>query len=345
LEEVAMAEHAARAAVPAAVVADDPGAEVAGISVSVVARRLGVAAATLRTWDRRYGVSPSLRTEGSHRRYTPADVALLERMQGFMLEGMSPGDAARLARFADHSGLQVAPEGAVVALPAPPRPAPVSERAVGRPAAPSAERQQRGLARAAFAMDSDAGSRILRHSIATRGAAWTWDQVIAPVMRAVGEKYAGRSPEEEDNGIDVEHHLSHIVIRELARASDIEDPVNGRPVLLASAPDEQHTLPLYALSAALAERGIASRVLGGRLPDRALASAIRRTGPVAVFLWAQSHALSDLAVAIPPIRPAPAVLVGGPGWDGIDLPDDVAQPGDLVEALTLIGHAVRPSAG
>lgn len=51
------------------------------LSVAAVARRLGVAPATLRTWDRRYGLGPSGHTVGRHRKYGPRDVARLELMQ------------------------------------------------------------------------------------------------------------------------------------------------------------------------------------------------------------------------------------------------------------------------
>ena len=44
-----------------------PPAEV-GLSVAAVARRIGIAPATLRTWDRRYGLGPTLHKAGSHRR-------------------------------------------------------------------------------------------------------------------------------------------------------------------------------------------------------------------------------------------------------------------------------------
>src|SRR5215203_2780333 len=47
------------------------------LTVAAVARRLGVAPATLRTWDRRYGLGPTLHTAGAHRRYSRADAARL----------------------------------------------------------------------------------------------------------------------------------------------------------------------------------------------------------------------------------------------------------------------------
>ncbi|NVI90901.1 MerR family transcriptional regulator, partial [Actinomadura sp. BRA 177] len=64
----------------------------AGLGVGAVAQRLGVAPSTLRTWDRRYGIGPSGRSPGGHRRYTPADLARLEVMQRQILAGAPPGE-------------------------------------------------------------------------------------------------------------------------------------------------------------------------------------------------------------------------------------------------------------
>ncbi|MDR7382509.1 MerR family transcriptional regulator [Promicromonospora iranensis] len=88
-----------------------------GLAVAAVARRLGVAPATLRTWDRRYGLGPSGRTAGSHRRYTPDDVARLLVMRRLTLEGVAPVDAARAAVEAGEAELEAATRTAP-ALPA-----------------------------------------------------------------------------------------------------------------------------------------------------------------------------------------------------------------------------------
>ncbi|WP_324649644.1 MerR family transcriptional regulator [Georgenia sp. H159] len=75
----------------------DPRLDAAPLTVAAVARTLGVAASTLRTWDRRYGLGPSGHQAGSHRRYTPEDVARLQTMRRLTLRGVAPVDAARIA--------------------------------------------------------------------------------------------------------------------------------------------------------------------------------------------------------------------------------------------------------
>lgn len=49
-------------------------------TINEVARELGLSAPTLRSWERRYGIGPSARTLGGHRRYGPEDVARLKRL-------------------------------------------------------------------------------------------------------------------------------------------------------------------------------------------------------------------------------------------------------------------------
>ena len=68
------------------------------LTVAAVARRIGVAPATLRTWARRYGLGPSDHQEGEHRRYCPADLAKLTMMRRLIVAGVSPADAAEQAK-------------------------------------------------------------------------------------------------------------------------------------------------------------------------------------------------------------------------------------------------------
>ena len=70
-------------------------------SVGAVAERLEVPTATLRSWDRRYGVGPSHHSAGGHRRYTEQDVHRVAAMQGYVALGVPVLTAARVARALD----------------------------------------------------------------------------------------------------------------------------------------------------------------------------------------------------------------------------------------------------
>jgi hypothetical protein len=93
------------------------------LTVAAMARRLGVAPSTLRTWDRRYGLGPSAHTAGSHRRYGPDDLRRLAVMRGLTLEGVPPAEAAQIA-LSPAAGAAGAAHPAAVAEVAPPGPLP-----------------------------------------------------------------------------------------------------------------------------------------------------------------------------------------------------------------------------
>ncbi|MGB2850775.1 MAG: MerR family transcriptional regulator, partial [Solirubrobacterales bacterium] len=62
-------------------------ADVPTIRIGELARRAGLPAATLRSWERRYGIVSPGRTEGGYRLYTERDQARLTRMLELMTQG------------------------------------------------------------------------------------------------------------------------------------------------------------------------------------------------------------------------------------------------------------------
>ncbi len=321
-----------------------------GLTVAAVARRLGVAPATLRTWDRRYGLGPSEHRAGAHRRYCAVDLARLEHMRRLVLAGLPPGDAAReaLSLAVDPSSLAPVTDIAINATVAPPSVTPPPATADDDPATsrsgggqvipiPGGTPASRGLARAALALDGYACQQIVRDTIERRGVIWTWDHLLVPVLTGVGQRW-----ETSGRGIDVEHILSDSVHAVLAeRTRGLRDPQNARLVLLAGADEETHFLPLWAVAAALAERRIGCRMLGARVPQETLLQAVRRTGPAAVFVWAQipGSARTQVLADVATLRPAPTVLAGGPGWSG-PTPAGVGQTADLTETVTRLARAL-----
>lgn len=313
------------------------------LTVAAVARRLGVAPTTLRTWDRRYGLGPSARASGAHRRYTAEDVARLEAMRRLVLAGVTPAEAARVAlqetsspptlRSASHV-TRPEPDSAVADLTAATRFAGTGGRVLslgrGTP-------QTRGLARAAMSLDADSVTDTLTAALASDGVVSTWEGMLRPLLIAVGERWAHTG-----EGVDVEHLLSECSARALHRQPLSDRPeASPRPALLACAPGENHVLPLQVLAAALAEQGISSRVLGAATPTDALGDAVRRCGPAAVVVWSQLIGTADLTVfdAVPRLRPPTTLVAAGQGWPE-ELPGNVMYATSLRHGVDLVRAAV-----
>jgi MerR family transcriptional regulator, light-induced transcriptional regulator len=322
-------------------VADD------GRSAGAVARRLGVAVTTLRTWHQRYGLGPSQHISGRHRRYTAEDLARLEIMQRLAAEGVAPAEAARWARLAPADALLH--ESAKMPTRTVPTPT------VPTPTVPQVERQltsrsragggftipvgragsaARGLARAAVRLDSAKMRKILEDAIEADDVVATWDNVLRPVLVGIGKRHlVTRSL------VDVEHLLSRTSSEVLGAVPRPASAITRARILLACTDEEQHSLPLEALAAALAQTGVACRILGARVPPAALIDSVRRTGPAVVVLWAHTAETADVnqlrGLLAGPRRPL-LVLAGGPGWDPESLPSDVVMPVSLSDAMRLV---------
>ena len=285
------------------------------LSVAAVARRLGIAPATLRTWDRRYGLGPSSHEAGTHRRYRPLDVARLMLMRRLISSGVAPCEAAEQARV--HKGKNINP---VIDLDF-----------------ESRDDLVKAIYKAAHNFDKAFIESELRKELAHYGTDLTWSNVVAPVLILIGKSW-----EETGVGIEVEHLLTQIlkgIFRDAV--NEIKNPHNARPVLLAAVGEEVHSLALHALAAALAERRIQTHFLGSRTPLVALSAMINRSAPPAVFLWAQlqENALPEFFRDLPAVRPAPRIVLGGAGWNR-DECSGVAVVEDITQACLEIERAV-----
>lgn len=338
------------------------------LPVAAVARRLGVAPATLRTWDRRYGIGPSGHTTGRHRRYAPADIARLELMQRALLRGATPAEAAE---YALRVSTAPAPPDAVrfelvgvQRLPArgldpgfDPEAESVIASAIGsvperldharqhsglRPVRaggrmlrlPGGSPRARGLGRAALAMDATAAQQLIADAITEQGVVGVWDNIIRPVLSAVAGRW-----EHSGEYVEVEHLVHECALAAMIGATPlVTAPRNQRPVLLCCVPEERHSLPLYVLRAALAGHGIGTQMLGAALPLDALASAVRRTAPLAVALWAHlpRYAWSAVFDHIPQTRQPVRLFACGPGWLATELPGRVERLDELTIAVERI---------
>jgi MerR family transcriptional regulator, light-induced transcriptional regulator len=285
------------------------------LSVAAVARLLGLAPSTLRTWDRRYGLGASGHEAGSHRRYSPTDVAKLMMMRRLIATGVAPNEAAEIA--ISHKGLLKIEK--------------INYEHESR------DELVKALYKAACNFDKVFIESEIYKDLAQYGVDSTWSQVMTPLLILVGNHW-----EETGEGVDVEHLLTEVLIRILRDCvKEVKQPLNSRPVLLAAVGAELHSLPLHALAAALAERRIETHFLGSLTPLDAIAAMVKKSAPPAVFLWAQlqENALPEFFRELPVVRPAPRIVLGGPGWDRKEC-SDVAIVEDITQACLEIERAV-----
>lgn len=293
-------------------VGSDP--EMARLTVAAVARRLGIAPGTLRTWDRRYGLGPSEHLMGQHRRYSQEDLARLLYMHKLVISGVSPVEAATLATtYTVLPGITQIPHVNLV-----------DEDLVNY------------LFKAAEVLDRKTVETEIRSQIASQGTADTWTNLLVPLLRKMGEEW-----ERTGEGIAAEHLVTDALKRILGERIFVENPRNEVPVLLACIGDEMHSLAVTALAASLAEENIQVHLLGPRTPVQALAEVVRRCAPPAIFLWKQlsENATLECLKTLPTVRPAPRIILGGPGWTEVEC-EGAYVAKDLITACREISSAL-----
>lgn len=260
---------------------------------------------------------------GHHRRYTEADLRRLEHMRQLVNQGVAAAEAARIALSGNAREVvtrlriatpEVKPAGLDLA----------------------ADEAIRGLSRAAEALDSLGCQELINAWLTHHGVVPTWNTLLRPVLVHLGSVWQSSA-----QGVETEHLLSDAAATALKAYGISRLRVRSpRPVLMAAAPGELHTLPLIATAAAAAESQIECRVLGANIPYPSLASAITRVGPAAVMIWSQAHETGEPTrlASLPSLRPAYRVLLGGPGWQE-PLPRNVERVVSIEDAVAAMAAA------
>ncbi len=331
--------------------ADYAAAEDVGLPVAAVARRLGIAAGTLRTWDRRYGLGPSAHRAGSHRRYSREDLERLVAMRRLTLEGVSPADAARTAAAAADD---VTPswsdraDDIPAARPAPPRgsvdgsvASAVAERSSDQHHAPQPPWGQT-FDRDAVSLDLEQTTASVSRAFEQHGLVRAWEQLVGPTVHALSRRWATTGP-----GYDAELMLTSAVLTALRERGPAEPPTSAT-VLLAPAEDERDTLALHVLATELAERGLSTQVLAPGRPREALGEALVVTEP-AVVLVLGTAAVRDVAQldVLAQRSPGCALVLAGPGWAGVEVPGALGAETvpSLASAVDLVADLASSAQG
>lgn len=289
--------------------------------VGTVAQLVGLAPATLRAWERRYGVPGPSRGEQGYRLYTEADVRTLRWLKSQIDGGLTIGRAAALLAELRAAGRD-----------------PASER---EPAgAPAAARPPNSLAdlanqcgQAVRRLDEAGVLEAFRVAQALYSFDEVMEQVMRPMLHEIGRDWAaGTLP------VAVEHFASQQCLRQLWAMMTAAGPAwRPGPIVAGCAPGERHELGLLMVVVRLRWRGWDVKYLGAELSLERLEDALHHLQPRLLLFSATrpetARTLARLTAALQSLVPVPPVLFGGQGFV------ELAEGAELMpEATVYVGH-------
>jgi DNA-binding transcriptional MerR regulator len=242
--------------------------------IQTVAQRTGIPAATLRAWERRYGVPRPVRTETAYRTYSERDIELVEELRRLCNTGLSPAEAANQLRQLPSQESSTSSALTIVGgreTPSETQPVgTIHETVVGE------------LVAAVRTMNVPRIEAELLHARSLGTGLQVFERVLKPALETVGDLW-------HDGEISIGHeHLATELITSTARdLLRLSQPAESeRLALLACFADEVHASPLYGVGLRLVSWGYRVVTLGALTPPAALGPAVKRLQPTVVGLSA-----------------------------------------------------------
>ena len=216
--------------------------------ISQVAASTGVPVATLRAWERRYGVISPVRSDSGYRLYDAGCLATINAMRQMLTDGWSPQQAAQELL-------------AAVRVPAEPEPV----RTTGQQAAEAAPERSsfaEEFLAAARAMDVERLSSALDGLFSVVSFEVAVDTQLLPALQAMGKFWSVA-----ELTVAAEHLASHAVMRRLGAAFEgAAHDARGPRVLTGLPPECSHEVGILAFATAARRQGLSVLHLGADLP-------------------------------------------------------------------------------
>lgn len=252
-------------------------------NLKAVVRETGVAAPTLRTWERRYGLPRPQRAPSGRRLYSRRDVETVRWLAQRLSEGMTIGQAIALWRSLEEAGKDPLTEYS--RMPSEGLPA---ERE-------TLERWRNAWVAACMAFDEAAADSVANQAFALYPPETVCIEVLLRGLQEIGDLwYAGKAT------VAQEHFASSLALRRLeSLIQAAPPPVRPSRLLVVAPPLERHSVNLRCLTYLLRRHGWDVVYLGAETPLERLTETLQALQPRWVITAAQYLAtvpgLVDLA--------------------------------------------------
>lgn len=255
-------------------------------NLKAVVQQTGLKPDTLRAWERRYGLPQPDRTQGGHRLYSENDIATLQWLLVRQDEGMSISRAVKLWRSLLQEGKDPLDE---MPLPDPAEavdPTLVDAPIAGYQLAPAAStivELRTAWIDACMNFDERRAESILSQAFAYYSPEVVCFEMLQKAMAEIGNQwYRGNTT------VQQEHFASALAVRRLdALLAATPPPTRGARIVVACAPEDDHTFSPLLLSLLLRRQGYDVVYLGAKVPATRLESTVTRTRPQLVIFSAQ----------------------------------------------------------
>jgi DNA-binding transcriptional MerR regulator/methanogenic corrinoid protein MtbC1 len=299
-------------------------------TIKRAAELTGISVATLRAWERRYGVVSPQRSDGGYRLYGPEDVRALAIMNSLVNEGWSAREAAAetTRRLSSRD-----PAGREASAGRRDRESRGSRVAPLRPGSRYRSEDAEAFVRAAERLDSASATAVLDARFALGTFEHVVDDWLMPTLQLVGEEWAhGRLT------VAGEHLVSYAVQRRLAAAYEAASVrVDGPTLLIGLPPGSRHELGLLAFAVAARRAGFATVYVGADLPVEDWLRAIEARGATGMVMAVPRNidiaSAQEIVDTVARVHPEVVIGLGG------------SQQNEISGPCVHLGHSITVAVG
>jgi len=245
-------------------------------NIKVVLNQTGIAADTLRAWERRYGLPVPQRTAGGHRLYSDYDIETIKWLLAQQEEGLSISRAVDLWNETIASGSDPLADSVSTAS---------ASSLTVPPAAPDSTLNtfRAEWVKACMDFDEVAAEQILNQAFSVFPVESVCTDLLQKGMSEIGILWY-----ENNLSVQQEHFASNLAMRRLyALFSATPAPTRKHTILVGCPAEEWHTFTPLLISLLLRRRGYKVVYLGANVPADRLKETTKDTKADLVLLVAQ----------------------------------------------------------